>query len=123
MRHSRSMYFVLIGAVLIMLSVSLMVQAQPVMAQVPAAETTVPAPTDEPTATPTSTPTVTPTTPVETATPTATGTTAPTSTAQPPAPPVTIPEPITVVLFGTGLAALSAAAASRRKNDGKGGAE
>jgi hypothetical protein len=28
---------------------------------------------------------------------------------------VPIPEPITVVLFGTGLAALSAAAASRRK--------
>lgn len=31
-------------------------------------------------------------------------------------PPVPIPEPITIVLFGTGLAALSAAAASRRKN-------
>lgn len=31
-------------------------------------------------------------------------------------PPVQIPEPITVVLFGTGLAALSAAAAVRRKN-------
>jgi hypothetical protein len=29
--------------------------------------------------------------------------------------PVPIPEPITVILFGTGLAALSAAAASRRK--------
>lgn len=36
---------------------------------------------------------------------------------QPPPPPVPIPEPITVVLFGTGLAALSAAAASRRKKD------
>lgn len=34
---------------------------------------------------------------------------------QPVTPPVPIPEPITIVLFGTGLAALSAAAASRRK--------
>jgi hypothetical protein len=32
---------------------------------------------------------------------------------------VTIPEPITVVLFGTGLAALSAAVASRRNKNGK----
>ncbi len=31
--------------------------------------------------------------------------------------PVPIPEPITVVLFGTGLAALSAAAASRRNKE------
>ena len=34
-----------------------------------------------------------------------------------PSEPVSIPEPITVVLFGTGLAALSAAAAARRKKD------
>jgi hypothetical protein len=33
--------------------------------------------------------------------------------------PVTIPEPITVVLFGTGLAALSAAVATRRGKSGK----
>jgi outer membrane biosynthesis protein TonB len=39
---------------------------------------------------------------------------APTAT-PPPQEPVQIPEPITVVLFGTGLAALSAAAAARRK--------
>ena len=36
----------------------------------------------------------------------------PTST---PVPPAEIPEPITVILFGTGLAALSAATALRRK--------
>jgi hypothetical protein len=35
-------------------------------------------------------------------------------TATPSAGPVPIPEPVTVVLFGTGLAALSAAVASRR---------
>jgi hypothetical protein len=33
-------------------------------------------------------------------------------------PPAEIPEPITVILFGTGLAALSAASARRRKQDG-----
>lgn len=33
-----------------------------------------------------------------------------------PVPPAEIPEPITVILFGTGLAALSAASALRRKN-------
>ncbi len=133
MRHSRSLYLVLIGAVLLLLSLSVMIQARPVLAQqIPAAETTVAAPTDVPTSTPTSTatPTATSTTPAEvpTATPTATSTgiaPVPTSTTAPPAPPVTIPEPITVVLFGTGLAALSAAAASRRKNkdSGKGGVE
>ncbi|MFN2204050.1 MAG: PEP-CTERM sorting domain-containing protein [Caldilineaceae bacterium] len=32
-------------------------------------------------------------------------------------PPAEIPEPITVILFGTGLAALSAASARRRKQD------
>jgi hypothetical protein len=42
----------------------------------------------------------------------------PTVTTGPPAP-VQIPEPITVVLFGTGLAALSAAAAARRKGETK----
>jgi hypothetical protein len=61
-------------------------------------------------------------TPTSTATPTATptGTLEPTPTFTPtprptPAPrPVPIPEPVTVVLFGTGLAALSAAVATRR---------
>lgn len=34
-----------------------------------------------------------------------------------PVPPAEIPEPITVILFGTGLAALSAASALRRKKE------
>jgi hypothetical protein len=67
----------------------------------------------------TATPTFTPT---STATPTATptGTLEPTPTFTPTPPPtpsprpVPIPEPVTVVLFGTGLAALSAAVATRR---------
>lgn len=92
--------------------------------QVPAVETTV---TEVPTATPTNTalPTNTPTptsTPVgPTSTPTQIVTLppdAPTPTTTPvPSGPVPIPEPVTVVLFGTGLAALSAALASRRKTD------
>ncbi len=45
----------------------------------------------------------------------ATLTPTPTSVTSPPAP-VPIPEPVTVILFGTGLAALSAAVASRRNN-------
>ena len=36
---------------------------------------------------------------------------------QPPVPPAEIPEPITVILFGTGLAALSAVASRRRKSE------
>lgn len=88
--------------------------------QVPAVETTV---TEVPTATPTNTPapTVTPTptnTPVgPTNTPTQIVTLPPDTPTPtpPPSGPVPIPEPVTVVLFGTGLAALSAALASRRK--------
>jgi carbohydrate-binding DOMON domain-containing protein len=61
------------------------------------------------------TPTPTATTQVPTPTPTPT-TQAPTPTFTPePERPVQIPEPVTVVLFGTGLAALSAAMATRRK--------
>jgi cytoskeletal protein RodZ len=137
MRHSRSLYLALIGAVVFIFGLSIMFNAQPAWAQqIPAAETTVAPPTDVPTETPTATPTTTATptatstTPAEvpSATPTATATAlgpGATATVAPPAPPVTIPEPITVVLFGTGLAALSAAAASRRKNQdsGKGGVE
>lgn len=60
-------------------------------------------------------------TPVPTATNTAvpadTPTLVPTNTPVPPATePVQIPEPITVVLFGSGLAALSASVAKRRKS-------
>lgn len=99
--------------------------ARSVSAQVPAAETTV---TEQATATQTSTPTNTPiptetptptnTPPGPTNTPTRIATLPPdTPTAIPPSGPVPIPEPVTVVLFGTGLAALSAAVASRRKNE------
>ena len=69
--------------------------------------------TPDPTATATATPTNTPVTPVATATATATPIPGPTPT---PAP-VPIPEPVTVVLFGTGLAALSAALAARKRNN------
>ena len=88
---------------------------------VPSADT----PTPEPaTFTPTFTPipaTDTPTPIVATATAITTPTTGPTPTPGPTATPrvVPIPEPVTVVLFGTGLAALSAAVASRRSKDGK----
>jgi hypothetical protein len=99
----------------------------------PAVETTVTEPaTFTPTATntvPTDTPTPTPTTtlPTDTPTPTSTGvespgpgetpTSTPTLPTSPPSGsrPVPIPEPVTVVLFGTGLAALSAAVAARRR--------
>lgn len=91
--------------------------------QVPAVETTV---TEVPTATATATntpvpPTVTPTptnTPVgPTNTPTRIATLPPEPPTPVPSGPVPIPEPVTVVLFGTGLAALSAALASRRKTE------
>ncbi len=90
-----------------------------------------PTPTDTgvpPTNTPTATSTDTPVGPTFTPTPTDTPTAlvtlppdpdptfTPTPT-PPPSGPVPIPEPITVILFGTGLAALSAAVASRRKKD------
>lgn len=41
----------------------------------------------------------------------------PTNTPVPAPRPAPIPEPVTVVLFGTGLAALSAAVAARRKRE------
>ncbi|MBW7883101.1 MAG: PEP-CTERM sorting domain-containing protein [Caldilineaceae bacterium] len=87
-------------------------------AQDPAAETVTPEPT-------VSTPGVTPSPPTPTQPqPTATFTLVPseepaeptaTLTPRPTPAPVPIPEPVTVVLFGTGLAALSAAVAARRK--------
>ena len=124
MRQSGRLYLILVGALVLVLAFAMLntgVGSHPLLAQEgPAAETEEPQPptatsTATATATPTTTPTATPTTegaPTATATPT---TTPPT---QPPAAPVAIPEPITVVLFGTGLAALSAAAAARRKKDG-----
>lgn len=58
--------------------------------------------------------------PTSTPVPTFTPTLAPTATSTPVGPvptprPVPIPEPVTVILFGTGLAALSATLATRRK--------
>jgi len=106
---------------------NLLPQAQ-VFAQDPAAETpTAPPPTPTtvpPTATPVP-PTVTstpgPGTPTAVPTATALGPTPsvpPTATTVPQPPqPVPIPEPVTVILFGTGLAALSAAVAARRKKE------
>ncbi len=91
----------------------------------PAVDTETPEPnTPEPTATFTSVPTNT-AAPGDTATPPPTETAAPEATATltatpntaPPAPPQEIPEPITVVLFGTGLAALSAAVARRKRQE------
>lgn len=92
-----------------------------VFAQAPAVDT----PTSEPpTATVSPTPTNTPEPETATPTPTLLGPTeefteTPTNTPPGPTPeppPVPIPEPITTVLFGTGLAALGGAIAARRRN-------
>jgi cytoskeletal protein RodZ len=128
MRQSRSLFLLLSSALLIAVLLTVYSPANS-FAQVPAADTPTSQPTEPATSTPTATlePTAT-TVPTDTAEPTATeapgtavptATTQPTATAAPPAP-VSIPEPITVVLFGTGLAALSAAAARRKKESGKG---
>lgn len=79
---------------------------EPATATSTAAPTNTPQPGTTSTPIPSSTPTAAPPTSVPTFTPTAV-----------PSRPVPIPEPVTVVLFGTGLAALSAAVASRRKKD------
>lgn len=98
----------------------------PPSADTPTPEPPTSTPTNTPVNTPENTPTNTPPPPTDTpavtatpATPVATDTPAiPTTTPTPrptPSPrPVPIPEPVTVVLFGTGLAALSAAVATRR---------
>ncbi len=67
----------------------------PTNTAVPPATATSVAPTNTPSVAPTNTPTTVP--------------------PKPASGPVPIPEPVTVVLFGTGLAAISAAAAARRK--------
>lgn len=79
-------------------------------------DTTTPTTTATPTGTPPNTPT---NTPIPSDTPTAIITLPPDTLTPtpPPSGPVPIPEPVTVILFGTGLAALSAAVASRRKHE------
>ena len=107
MELNRIVLFLILGLVLTLAVISPVA----VMAQGPAGETPTAEP-GKPTATepppPTSTSTSTPAV--------ATATVGPTRTPVP-AEPVQIPEPITVILFGTGLAALSASAAVRRKKE------
>jgi hypothetical protein len=107
------------AVLLLMMLFSLAALPPAVFAQdVPSADTPTPEPaTFTPTPTP---PTVTPTPQEPTATPTGQVATA-TAVITPTPPPrvVPIPEPVTIVLFGTGLAALSAAVATRRGKSGK----
>lgn len=127
MTRNRPIVVVFICTILFLLVITVapvFLDSAPLHAQViPAAETpvtptgvpTLPEPTDTPTATPTGTATATPTNtpePTETLSPPQTVTPSPT-----PVPPSQIPEPITVILFGTGLAALSAYAARRKKQE------
>jgi hypothetical protein len=122
MNRYRQSYLYIIAAVFLVLSFAIMsfgnfavpaVEAAPLAADTPTSQPTIPTPTNTPVPpTPTNTPvppTPTEPGPTETLQPPQTVTPSPT-----PVPPAEIPEPITVVLFGTGLAALSAAAASRR---------
>jgi hypothetical protein len=125
MTRNRPIVVVFICTVLFLLVITVVpvfVESSPLHAQgAPVAETptgvpTQPEPTDtpvptatntpEPTATNTLEPTETPLEPPQTVTPPPT-----------PVPPSQIPEPITVILFGTGLAALSAYAARRKKQE------
>jgi outer membrane biosynthesis protein TonB len=110
---SFTLLFVPFGAQNIAVGKTLAVDT-PVPTQPVPTDTPVP-PTEEPTMeptippTPTNEPTLEPTIPPS---PTPVPTSPPT-----PIPPAEIPEPITVILFGTGLAALSAAAARRKKTE------
>lgn len=123
MTRNRPIVVVFICTVIFLLVITVapvFLDTSPLHAQViPAAETpptptgvpTLPTATNTPTATSTAPPTNTPV-PTETLSPPQTVTPSPT-----PVPPSQIPEPITVILFGTGLAALSAYAARRKKQE------
>ena len=122
MKRSSSTRVGLFVALALVLFLSFAAVPAVVLAQdAPAGETPT---TEPPTFTPipptaTNTPPATPTAP-PTAIGSVTATTTPVATVTPvPGGPVTIPEPVTVVLFGTGLAALSAAVATRRGKNGK----
>lgn len=86
--------------------------------------TPTPTPTNTPTTTPTTTPTNTPTvtpTPTPTETPTVTPTPPETPTPTPPMSPTPepVPEPMTILLFGTGLASVGIAARKRLRKNAK----
>ena len=104
MIRQRRYYLYVIPVVLLLISFALMLGqfSAPVSAEVLPAETQATQP--PPTATYTPTLTEQATLPPQTVVPTPR-----------PLPPAEIPEPITVILFGTGLAALSAAAALLKK--------
>ncbi|MDI9546872.1 MAG: PEP-CTERM sorting domain-containing protein [Chloroflexota bacterium] len=131
MNRYRQSYLYFIAAVFLVLSFAIMslgnfavpaVEAAPLAADTPTSQPTLPTATNTPVP-PTATNTSVPPTATNTSVPPTATEPGPTETLQPPqtvtppptpVPPAEIPEPITVVLFGTGLAALSAAAASRR---------
>ena len=92
----------LLGALILPIAASISVFAQDVIsADTPTPEFATSTPVPVP-------PTATPVAPTATS-----GPVGPTPTPRP----VPIPEPVTVILFGTGLAALSATLATRRKKD------
>ena len=107
---SSKLYFAAVIAIAFSLMLPALFAADTVFAQEgPNVEPTATEPSEKPTATePAPEPTETQPSPTQTPT------TVITSEPQP-SEPVSIPEPVTVILFGTGLAALSAAAARRKK--------